>query len=104
MTDKSLKREVNSIDPMFYIPEGVDELEYSEEIPSDLIVTQDDDGNFVFTPINPTQTTYGLATPNIIGIVEQTIRTTKSGAQVVDVVIEVDEIPGASYEVRVNKV
>ena len=103
MANKSLKIEVNKVDPMFNIPDGITELEYNEDTPSELVLTQDSDGNFVYAPNNPTPQ-YGVATPNIIGIVGQTKRTTKSGSQVVDVVIEVDDIPGASYEIRINKV
>lgn len=104
MANKSLKIEVDKIDPMFNIPDGITELEYDEETPSDLVLTQDSDGNFVYAPTNPPTTQYGLVAPNIIGVVSQIIRTTKSGAQVVDVVIEVDDIPGARYELKVNKV
>lgn len=102
---KSLKVEVSKIDPMFNIPVGVTDLEYTEDSSLDLRLTQDDNGNYIYTPPGGIQSNqYGLPTPNIIGVVSQTIRTAKSGSQVVDVVIEADDIPGVRYEVRVNKV
>lgn len=104
MANKSLKIEVDKVDPMFNIPDGINELEYDEDSPSDLTLIQDPDGNFIYVPTTPPPVTqYGLPAPNILGIIGQTIRTTKSGAQVVDVEIEVEDIPGATYEIRVNK-
>ena len=42
--------------------------------------------------------------PNSFTIVSQTVRTTKNGSQVVDVVIDVEEVEGAvKYEVRLTK-
>lgn len=45
-----------------------------------------------------------LGVPSSFVIISQTVRTAPDGSQVVDVVIDVEEIPGASnYEFRVTK-
>ena len=46
-----------------------------------------------------------MATPLVTGIISQTIRTSPGGNQVVDIVIEVEDIPGAiNYDYRIAKV
>lgn len=45
-----------------------------------------------------------LDAPSSLTIVSQTVRTAPDGRQVVDIVIEVEDIPGAlNYELRVTK-
>lgn len=47
----------------------------------------------------------GLYPPDIIGVVSQVVRQTSAGNQVVDVVIEVEDMPNAlNYELRVTKI
>jgi hypothetical protein len=47
----------------------------------------------------------GIPTPHILGVIEQTVRTLPSGTQVVDIVLEVEDIPGIEeFEVRVAKI
>lgn len=106
MAKQPIKRSQSEIDPMFYIPEGVDELVYSdgaeslyldadeEESAEESFVGEDDYGDY----------TEGPDVPEIIGVVSQTLRTTAAGTQVVDLVIEVDDALGISkYETRVTK-
>lgn len=110
MASKPVIRSKTELDPMFFIPEGVEELVYNDEFettePSEEEVEVsysdysdeydvEDDNNYYEGP----------ATPEIIGVVSQTIRRLPSGQQVVDVVIEVSDVAGAeNYEVRVTKV
>lgn len=45
-----------------------------------------------------------LAVPSTFEIISQTLRTGPDGAQVVDVVVEVEDVPGAvKYEIRITK-
>lgn len=110
MAENAAKRTQTAIDPMFFIPEGVDELVYddternldveiveeeSEEIYDDVFLVDDTE----------TSNTEAPETPDILSVIEQTLRKTASGNQVVDVVVEVDDIPGISkYEFRVTKI
>ena len=90
---------------MFFIPPGVDELEYvdlerslsgQEDEYGD--ITETDDVEIVDSDFDYSETP---ETPTIIGIVPpQTIRTGATGAQVVDVIIEVEDIDGLEYEIR----
>ena len=105
MAEKATRRDVTEIDPMFHVPDGVDELVYSEfyesgqdpaELEEDFIEDNDEDYN-----------DYSDApdTPIILGVVSQTLRTTKAGTQRVDLVIEVEEVDGLDkYDIRVAKV
>lgn len=54
----------------------------------------------------PAQTSSSpLATPDNITVVEQTVRTASNGQTVIDVVVEVPDVPGAlNYEFRVTKI
>lgn len=98
---------------MFFIPEGVDELVYSEEesisdeaeesfADVDFLVEEDLDDN------QPDDTDYAdnPDTPQILSVLApQTIRTSSTGAEVVDVIFEVDDIEDVSnYELRVTKI
>lgn len=105
MAEKSVKRTTTELDPMFFIPEGVDEFIYhdrettyetsQEETGDDFFVTDDGDADYFDGP----------ATPEIIEVVSQTIRTTAAGNQVVDLVVEVEDLAGLSkYEFRVTKI
>lgn len=106
MAEKSVKRTTTELDPMFYIPEGVDEFVYddrdfdydasaAEESIDDSFVVDDGDADYFDGP----------ATPEIVEVISQTIRTTAAGNQVVDLVVEVEDLPGLSkYEFRVTKI
>jgi hypothetical protein len=110
MATKSVKREGTGVDPMFFIPEGVDELEYLDE-ESSLALAEDEDEEF-FTFVDEeseddSDVDYGDApeTPTILGIVPpQIIRMASDGSEVVDVVFEVEEVNADDYEFRVTKI
>lgn len=107
MAQRSVKRSESVIDPMFFIPEGTDEFVYTEseiEVVDDadnfaeIESSYDDGSDFADYSDDPD-------TPDILGVISQTVRTSASGSQVVDVVIEVEDIEGiANYEVRVTKI
>lgn len=91
---------------MFYIPEGVDELYYPEvnEVgePDEEIIVNVDVDEFGDPPVDDTD---HPETPDILSMVNpQTLRRLDTGAEVVDVVFEVEDIAGVTnYEVRVTK-
>ena len=56
-------------------------------------------------PTEGQPTTNYLQAPNTMSIVSQTVKVAPDGRFVVDVVIEVEDVPGAAnYEVRLSKV
>lgn len=84
------------IDPLFYIPEGIppevwehSPKEFDEE---ESPVIEDDDSD---------------DSPQVVDkltVVSQKIRRTDTGSVVVDIVVEVDDVPGATkYEFRISK-
>jgi len=100
-------------DPSLDIPEGLEGatvIEVDEEA-SPVAPALDDDSLYIYDDgedDGPSDDTpdpdEGLDTPTEMVILGQTIRTAPGGNQVVDVVIEVDEVPGATdYELRVTK-
>lgn len=111
MAQRPVKRSVTVLDPMFAIPAGTDEFRYSE---SDILYTDDveqEEGlpdDFVSDGSAGTDEFENYSeepdAPGILAVISQTLRTSASGSQVVDMVIEVEDIEGAErYEVRVTK-
>lgn len=112
MSNRPIRRRQQAIDPMFFIPEGVDELVYSDEESvggeesetfADVDISPDTD----LDDNQPDETDYAgnPDTPQILSIVSQTIRTSSTGAEVVDVVFDVEDIEDVSnYELRVTKI
>lgn len=120
-----------NLDPRLFVPEGVIDIGVkSNEIDPDLPTPNPEDeddatgadsgsnsdagsgdgGDVVYTP--PTNNnvpaesgeTEMLPTPQSITIVSQTIRIAPDGSSLVDVVIDVEDIPGVpNYDVRVTK-
>lgn len=106
MSNRPIRRKVESIDPMFNIPEGVDELVYDEDRSDDLNYdagTEEFAEGIIEDEI--VDENDGLPpTPTILGILSQTLRTLKSGDERVDVVLTVEDIVGVDkYEFRVSK-
>ena len=103
MAKRSVSRRKIEIDPMFFIPEGMDDFVYTERNnlkPDDF---QDTDADITYD-IDDGGDSTDPETPNIIGIVSQTPRRTKDGHVVIDVVIEVEDIDGVTkYEIRHTK-
>lgn len=107
MAEKAIKRDEIALDPMFFIPDGMDEYVYVDT--EDIFLDEDGQGispddSFLVDDDNDYSDRPGV--PKILGIVPpQVFRTTRAGNQVVDIVIEVEDIPGISkYEFRVTKI
>lgn len=96
------------IDPNFYIPDG---------LKNTTTTFTDDDGdnpwdddnydlqNDVDDLTDDDIITDRLPAPTSIQVLSQTIRTSSDGTQVVDVEIEVEDVPGAfNYEIRLTKI
>lgn len=83
-----------TIDPRLEMPPVV-EFEYGED---DIdYIPLDSEVQITVPPLT------GLMPPNNIEIVEQRLRRNKGGKDVVDLIIEVEDVPGADeYEVRVT--
>lgn len=106
MAEKSVNNTQTALDPMFFIPDGVEEFVYDEKERNLETVPEEETGDDSFI-ISEETTNYfdGPDTPDILGVVSQTIRTTATGNQVVDLVLEVEELPGLSkYDFRVTKI
>lgn len=91
------------IDPSFLIPDGVSELVHGE---GNLVITQGEEDPYTLGPdeylVDPGEL-YDIPSlidvPTNFTVVEQIIRTVQGGMQVVDVVIDVEDVPGAqNYE------
>lgn len=95
------------IDPNFYVPDG---LKNTTTVYTD---TEDDlwsDENYdLQNDIDDLEDEDIIAdrlpAPESIYVISQTIRTSSDGTQVVDVEIEVEDVPGAlNYEIRLTKI
>ncbi len=101
---RAVKRDIKTLDPLFFLPEGVDELEFDR---GGVFIDEDANVNLIDdievdvdpgVPGGPQQ----LTTPRILGIVSQTIKTQSNGAQTVTVVLDVSDVVGATnYEFKV---
>lgn len=105
-------RDKRYIDPMFYLPEGMDERVWAyretpdetldEEAPeegldgtADVTIIDEGDASTDDTPL----------TVDNLEIISQVIRRAADGTQVVDIVAEVDDVPGITkYEFRITKI
>lgn len=101
-------RDKTVIDPAFYIPEGLEnefvyaentnyvsdeELDVSEFTSDEFVGDEDDFDNESTIPV-----------PDAPVVILQTIRTAPGGTQVVDVIVEVEDIPGVEdFELHVSK-
>jgi hypothetical protein len=111
MANTPVQRAVTEINPMFSIPDGVDELKYAE-IAEDAELRAADDytgtvETVVFTDMDtdlPPEEIY-IDTPDIVGVISQVLRRSAGGNNVVDIIVEVDgDGAGISkYEFRVTK-
>lgn len=109
MAEYAAKRTVSGVDPMFFVPEGMEEIVYDDNI-EDPEAPVDEESEDELTSdeylTNETEDNNSEApdTPDVLGVLQQIVKTGSSGAQVVDVIIEVEDIPGISnYEFRVTK-
>ena len=96
---------------MFNIPEGAQDFTYTEaesdepgtiETDIELGDYSLDDSYIVDESDENVDYPDTLETPTILGVVNQILNTTATGSQSIDVIIEVEDIPGAdTYDVRV---
>lgn len=109
MSNRPIRRKVESIDPMFNIPDGVDELVHDEDASdnanyaegsqefSEGIIEDELVGEEIIEED-------GIPAPVILSVFSQVLRTLKSGDERVDVVLKVEDIVGVDkYEFRVSK-
>lgn len=105
---------VRQIDANFNIPEGLKNVEIKPEVEEDDsehyledsvdFDLQDDSASEEESERDDKWGQEELQPPDSMTVVSQTLRTAKDGSQVVDVVIEVPDVPGAvNYEVRISK-
>jgi len=114
MTTPSISPETTVIDPRFDVPEGLSSFVHETSTNPDEIKTSsvsDTDVVEIYTgepSVEETQTddyTHDAPpTPQEFSILSQTIHMSPDGRQLVDVEIEVEDIPGiAQIDVRVTK-
>lgn len=115
MTNKSISPETTVIDPRFDVPEGLASFVYEETTNPDDVVTSpvsNVDVIEIYTgepSIEETDsddyTHDAPPVPQEFSILSQTIHMSPDGRQLVDVEIEVEDIPGVvQIDVRVTKV
>lgn len=104
-----------TVDPMFFIPDGVVGMEYSPAKTSAgtsdssdttaVAAEGEDPGDVVASDaFGPANTVDILDTPQILSVISQTVRRSPGGNNVIDVVMEVENVAGAAgYEFRVAK-
>jgi hypothetical protein len=96
MAERKGKRDEIVLDAIFDRPAEVDEFVFDDNILEGL-VSGTSGGEAADSP-------FGLATPKVLRIVSQDVRKNKAGNQIVDVIFEVEDVPGAKkYEFRVTK-
>lgn len=100
-----------TVDPRLFVPDDVIDIkvkspEIDPENPSD--VPTGEEGEIIVDAEGADNISnlqdFTLPTPNSVTVVEQTIRFAPDGRAVVDVVIEVEDVPGVdNYDVRTTK-
>jgi len=105
------------IDPNFFIPPNVVDMRYIDLESQDSATDRDDDGEIVnvdyedssYSGLDGDSDDSGpsssvISPPDDITVISQTVRVTQDGKFVVDVVLDVETIPGVvNYNVKVNK-
>lgn len=108
MAKKSVKPGVTEVDPMFFIPEGVDELVHKDTVLFEELSEEDRESGEDFGgdyAEGEEDSEDDLDTPEVLGIVSQKLRRAPGGIQVVDVVVEIAEVEGSTnYEFRIVKI
>lgn len=111
MAQRAVRPETTTIDPLFFIPDGVGELQYKDGI----VIVPDgiDENEFdvdIDVDLSDTSASDDLdyadnpETPQILDVFMQTIHMDATGNEVVDVVFDVSEVFGVdSYEMRFVK-
>lgn len=95
--------------PNFFIPDGTEEFVHDEFDPNSIADESDVEGVYLEDAFAVDETDgflevedeYGLDVPDNVTIISQTLRRSPGGVQVIDVVIDVEDVPGAlHYEIR----
>lgn len=109
MTERSVKNTVIEVNPMFFVPEGADDIVVNPSSRFADTTEGDFDAEELYGSSEMSDeydSALGDApeTPDIIRVVSQEVRTNKSGNQVIDLIIEVEDVLGAvKYDYRVTK-
>lgn len=115
MVNINASPEKTLIDPRFDLPEGLDSFVFYAQPDSDnsdaesilepdvAVVDASVTTSEIIITDAPIVSSTAPAPPSSIVIISQTVRSSPDGRQVIDVVIEVDDIPGViNYDVRVT--
>lgn len=111
-------RDKRYVDPMFYIPEGIEDEVWAYRTDGEITTDTEDFETFEgdafddFVDSDVTIIDEGDASEDDapmsidnLTVVSQTLRRGSDGSQVVDIVVEIDTVPGTTkYEFRVTKV
>jgi hypothetical protein len=105
-----------SIDPNFFLPPNVVDMRYVDIEGEDTSTQRDDDGEIVGTNYDdvaiydfeqfPTTDSASslLSPPDTVTFVSQTVRVAADGKFVVDLIIDVEDVPGVvRYDVSLSK-
>jgi hypothetical protein len=103
------------IDPNFHIPEGLESFVYSDEdnpgpLPESIAADSDVVEVYTDAPADEDSEQGDIshdapAIPGEVVVINQKIRTSPDGRQVVDLTLEVDDIDGVvGFDIRVTKV
>jgi hypothetical protein len=102
MAKRSTSSDKVRIDPIFPIPEGSEDQFVREDM--DVLEGNVESADLSFLADFDDSVETGLEIPQDFTIVSQTLRRAPGGQQVVDVVIEVPDVIGATnYEIQVAK-
>lgn len=102
MARKAVTPATLKVDRNFYIPDGLESVEYDSNDPTDdsaaeAVVGSSEGGEAGGEGA-------GVLVPDRLKIISQTLRTNKGGEMVVDVVVEVPDVKGViKYDLRVTK-
>lgn len=112
-------RDKRFVDPMFYIPEGIDEDTWAYTQPDEVTYDNEDfslnevesdefgdvDSDVTIIDDGDASSDDAPMTIDNLTVISQVLRRANDGSQVVDLVVEVDDIPGITkYEFRVTKI
>lgn len=111
MARRAVREQKDPINPVFFIPDGVDDLAYTDDAAINVVPDDIDENEFdVDIDIDTSDSSDSddpgdtLETPQILDVFSQTVRMAPTGSEVVDVVFDVTEVMGVSnYEIRVVK-
>ena len=110
MAGRAVRTKTAEINPMFYIPDGVEELKYGDDLLVDANFGDDSDDDLDLNDASlagddTNDYTDEPETSQVLSVVSQTLRATATGTEVVDVVFNVSDVAGVSnYELRVVKI